>query len=321
MIIAATLFALLLVILLVAHFILNNIAHDLVRPERRVLQDYHKEKLQNPAAFGIQIQHFDALNGQAPTLLVTSNGQPSPKGQLLREQVLEKGISPPSQDSLSHPKATVILLHGRHGRKEDLLSVAERFCAIGFRCIIPDLPAHGDSPINDCHFGSSTFETQLPQKLFQELSTDQAWANEPVHLWGMSMGGSFANHALGQENAPWDSATILCSFDRLDHVTQHKAGKLINYLVSNKVESHGGTRPDQIRPIDHVKKSNLPILFAHSPEDKLIPEAIGKRLFQAYPTSHKTYLSVPNGGHGNILTTPMKIYAEMATFLLKHSKT
>ena len=35
-----------------------------------------------------------------------------------------------------NPRGTIILLHGRGGRTEDLISVVQRFVAANYRCIV-----------------------------------------------------------------------------------------------------------------------------------------------------------------------------------------
>src|SRR5690606_25653511 len=56
------------------------------------------------------------------------------------------GTSPP-------PRGTVFLLHGRGGMKEDMLAIAERFVAGGYRCVVYDARCHGESGGAACTFG------------------------------------------------------------------------------------------------------------------------------------------------------------------------
>ena len=69
---------------------------------------------------------------------------PTPRQRQLRAQLRTRGLALPVYGNVH---GTLILLHARKGRKEDLLPVAERFAAAGFRCLIPDLPAHGESRV------------------------------------------------------------------------------------------------------------------------------------------------------------------------------
>jgi|GEM_PF-3411362 len=52
-------------------------------------------------------------------------------------------LKPPKKTKTDSLLRRMLILHGRSGMKEDYLAVAERYRAIGFRCLIPDLPGHG----------------------------------------------------------------------------------------------------------------------------------------------------------------------------------
>lgn len=119
-------------------------ADQLLHPPRRALQDYHLEFLAHPAAHGVILRRFTCSDG-TPALLCEPDGKAKAgrRGELIREQLAARGVT-------LHPYGemigTLVLVHGRRGRKEDYLLIAERFCAAGFRCVLPDLPAHGDHP-------------------------------------------------------------------------------------------------------------------------------------------------------------------------------
>ncbi len=145
--------------------------------------------------------------------------------------------------------SNLVLLHGRNGRKEDLLPVAERFCAVGFRCVIPDLPAHGESPLKTVRFGNSDFEASLPGTVLEEAKERFHFPDEPAGLWGMSMGGAFAR-AASLPAAPWKALVVVCSFDSLDSVVGQKVAShtsvtalLWNSLIAQVCMARGGVNP------------------------------------------------------------------------------
>lgn len=147
-------------------FVVARASSELVSPARRVLQDYHREWLDQPAAHGLSIERFSALDGRVPCLLVQPDARAglSPRGTKLRDQLTARGIPLPAFGEI---KGTLVMMPGRNGGKEDLLPVAERFCAVGFRCLLPDLPAHGKSPMKICTFGASEFDGLLPGAVLQ----------------------------------------------------------------------------------------------------------------------------------------------------------
>jgi fermentation-respiration switch protein FrsA (DUF1100 family) len=49
----------------------------------------------------------------------------------------------------------------------------------------------------------------------------------------------------------------------------------------------------------------MPVLVAHGDADSLIPLAGGQRLFQAFGSADKQFVTVASGDHDNVLVTPM----------------
>ena len=130
---------------------------QIIAPGSMPLGEYQQQALAEPS---LTIERHITAGGQIPYLTVSPSGKnPGKRGKSMRNQLSVNDIhlSPYGQ---TH--ATMALLHGRRGRKESLLRVAERFTAIGFRCLIPNLPAHGESPVAHVAYGSSAEEAALP---------------------------------------------------------------------------------------------------------------------------------------------------------------
>ena len=161
-----------------------------------------------------------------PCLLIEPNPAtgPAKRARTLQQQLHQKQTLPP----YGQASRMIVLLHGRNGRKEDLIPVAERFVAAGYRCVLPDLPAHGDSPLNTMSFGSSHFESQLPRLIVNDIRQHFNLPNQPTSLWGLSMGGAFALSAAKESPHYWQSLIIVSSFDRLDTLLHDIAYYQIN---------------------------------------------------------------------------------------------
>jgi len=288
----------------------------LASPTRRTIQDYHLDWLDYPNQHGVVILKTMQLGGKVPCLTVTPDGTATlgKRGSAIRQQLEALGFKLHAHGSIT---GTVVLLHGRNGCKEDLLPAAERFCAIGLRCIIPDLPAHGESPILTVQFGASDWERNLPLALLNECASEQNFPTTPCALWGMSMGGSFATHAASA-GGPWQSLIIVSSFDHLETLIQLKThSQLITNLTSYFCQEYDGVPLNQVTPSQWAKSVKIPVLVAHGSEDTLIPEASGKRLFESFASPQKQWIEVPEADHHNVLITAMPLYAEMGSWLLR----
>lgn len=305
-------------------FVVARASSELVSPARRVMQAYHREWLDKPSEHGISIQHFLALDGRVPCLLVEpdTGAGVSPRGAKLRKQLVASGITPPAFGEM---KGTLVMMPGRNGGKEDLLPVAERFCAVGFRCLLPDLPAHGESPMKVCTFGASEFDGLLPSGVLQEASSRFGFSSQPASLWGMSMGGAYVARAASQPGAKWDALVVVCSFDSLNAVLTRKIGSWagpltpsLSLAIRRACALRGGIDPAAVLPVEWAASISAPLLMAHGTRDELIPEAFGKRLFDAYGSAEKRWIPVEGGTHERVLVTDMPLYAAMAEWFLAH---
>lgn len=294
-------------------------------PPRRALQDYHLQRLQHPAAYGLTIRSYGCLQGQVPCLLVEPNGQAgaSERGQKFRKQLASKGVSVPAYGTV---RGMVVLLHGRNMRKEDLLLVAERFVAAGFRCLIPDLPGHGESPLPMMAFGSSDFERSLPRKIVADVRQHFALPAQPTALWGLSMGGAVAVSAASESPKLWDALVVVSSFGALQPVMDRQvpprwkqAARFIYPLLDVAQWMRGQPAVSEMQPRQWAKRVNIPTLVVHGDRDAYIPVAQGRGLYDALASPHKRWVTVAGGGHANVLGTAMPLYAEMGGWLIAHN--
>ena len=300
--------------------LLFNHGRRLASPERRPLQDYHLDYLENSENYGIRIEKLNCLAGKAPTLVVSPDASASlgERGALLRQQLSALG-QPLSR--YGQTRANLVLLHGRNGRKEDMLPIAERFCAAGFRCVIPDLPAHGESPIGVSHFGLCNWERQMPASVLEECAQHYNFSMHPSALWGISMGGSFAT-AAASIGGPWHCLVILSSFDELDNVIiQQCQSHALAAAVSHISQHHGGPDITKVTPRLWAQSITRPVFIAHGTDDELIGLRSGHALFDSFPSADKRWVEVDGGTHNNVLTTPMPLFSMMANWLLEHVPT
>lgn len=280
-------------------------------------------RINQPADYGLSIISHDCLDGKVPCLLVEPDGVAGPgyRGRTLRQQLTERGVDLPAYGRV---QGVVVLLHGRKGRKEDLIPVAERFVAAGYRCIIPDLPGHGDSPLSAMSFGSSAFERQLPAKVLEEMRATFGLPDEPAALWGMSMGGAFAVNAAGESAQDWDAMIVVSSFARLDDVMESLVPErwrpLFPALLA-LLNVERGLRlqptPRSMSPERVAASLQLPTMVVHGDRDNYVSLQQGRNLYSALASQDKKWVTVPNGGHRSVLSTSMPVYAEMSEWLLR----
>ena len=296
---------------------------QIARPTRRPLMDYHREFLSNPAAHGLVIHHFTASDG-TPCLVCTPDlsGNLGDRGTNIRQQLKARGLALKPAGQII---GTLVLVHGRKGRKEDYLPIAERLCAAGFRCVIPDLPAHGDHPGTLATYGVR--EADQPARVLDEASEKFAFHPQPAGLLGMSMGGSVSVHAADLPDAPWKALVVISSFDSFPKVIEGQATRDIGttlgpiWAEGSDLVYHwrSGIRLADIQPAKHATSIRIPTLVAHGTTDRVSVITRGKCLYDSIPVStRKKWIEIPAADHDNALITSYPIYADIAEWMFLH---
>lgn len=298
-------------------------ADQLAHPPRRALQDFHREFLSDPSAHGVVLKTVTCDDG-TPCIVCEpdSKGIMGKRGQLIREQMLKKNIRLAPAGVIV---GNLVLVHGRRGRKEDYLLIAERFCAVGFRCILFDLPAHGDHPGAIACYGVQ--EGHLPAMALNEAAKKFGFDAAPAGIMGLSMGGAVSIRAAAINEVPWRAAVFVSTFDMLDNVVRHQASNLAGSWVGSiwqKItgqifEWETGVQISAGNSIALVPSLKCPVLIAHGSADSVIPIECGRRLYAALPSGlEKCWIEIPDAGHGNVLITDFPIYAEMVEWMLRY---
>lgn len=311
----------LLLVCLIAGGLVFWAGSEIASPPRRKLMDYHHEFLANPKDHGLIIERFTAADG-TPCLVCTPDpaGTQGDRGEKIRQQLADRGVTLPHAGKIA---GTLVLLHGRKGRKEDYLPIAERLCASGFRCIIPDLPAHGEHPVETATYGVR--EAWIPVRVLLEAAAEFSFDPQPAGLLGVSMGGSVAVHAAALPGAPWKSLVVICSFDSFPKVIEAQASRYIGSSLGPLwAEGTGavfqrktGTPLSEIQPHRHAASIGIPTLIAHGTGDTVSSISCGRCLFDSFPASSpKKWVEIPGAGHDNVLITAYPIYADIAEWML-----
>jgi uncharacterized protein len=249
-------------------------------------------------------------------------GELGKRGWLIREQLTQKNVKLPDAGRII---GNVVLVHGRRGRKEDYLLIAERFCAVGFRCILFDLPAHGDSPGETACYGVR--ESHLPAEVLKEAATKFGFSPQPAGIMGISMGGAVSICSTAMPGAPWRAAIFMSTFDTLGHVVSHQAshlageglGSVWGRITGWFYRQETGVEIGEINSIARVPEIKCPVMVAHGTADRVVPVECGRRVYEALPSGiEKRWVEIPGADHDNVLITDFPIYAEMAEWMLRH---
>lgn len=242
------------------------------------------------------------------------------KARRMRERLRESGIV--SLLPWGKTRGTVVMLHGRGGRKEDAFPVAERFVAAGFRCLCYDARAHGQSGGVYTTYGA--LETADLSAVIDAAEIRFGTQLFPYAVFGISQGAAVSLQALPVESRI-RSAVVVSPFAELDRMVSFSAHKFGGQWVPNALpwavlKAGGlwaGFDPFEISPLQSAARVTVPVMVVHGGKDKVIPIEQGRRIYQSLKqaSSERRWREVPDGYHFNVLAVGGDdLYQEMIEF-------
>ena len=198
-------------------------------------------------------------------------------------------------------KAVAVLLHGLRGDRRQMLSRAEWLHQAGYACVLPDLPAHGESDGDAITFGHD--EAMAVREII-------AYAREkhpelPVAVIGYSLGGAAAVLAFRDDPPQIDAVVIEAVFptleDAIDNRMQSNFGGLAAFVgtpLKWQLRPRLGFGVDAIRPADVIDRVGCPVLVISGEDDPYTSAANTRTLFEAAVDPKSLWL-IPGLGHGD----------------------
>ena len=311
---------LLLFLVFMATVLFNQ--QQIMHPKRRTLQAYHYKWLEHPEQHSMKIIKIE----KHPEILIVkfnANVLRSKRAKKIETELLSKGYS---LEELKD-NGIMMLFHGKNGRKEDLLPVAERYVTAGFTCILVDLPAHGENLSEKLRYGQG-LDASLYEEVLTVVQNKVEVKNQPLYFWGMSLGGAYAISSSQHDKRVFQepkAVILVATFDKLSHVLKEKSvkifgdylGKVLYKILSFSLQTFYNFDPEKADSASTAQTIDLPVFMLHGKKDELIGYQHGKRLFQSFHTKKKEFHLDEQGNHHNILVTNYPFYLESIDFLLK----
>lgn len=222
--------------------------------------------------------------------------------------------------SKAHCDKWVILVHGYMGKSADLRLEAKHFYELGFQVLLIDLQGHGNSEGDVIGFGylDSKDLTLWVQYLNEHQSAKH------MLLYGVSMGAATVMMCSDQSLPNVEGIIEDCGFTNLHAQLKHIVGSMIPKLPPDLfiiclrmvLKTKAGYRINDVNPIQHVAKANVPMMFLHGDRDTFIPSTMMDELSHAYP-NEAFVTHIKGGRHANSSKLATKVYWEAITLFLK----
>lgn len=199
-----------------------------------------------------------------------------------------------------------LYLFGAHGYrsygKKEFCGVAQYYISKGINVFIPDHVASGESEGTYCTFGYNEVRDCMKWLSYMK---DNFGKDIRIILHGVSMGCATVTMMSGREDLPENVVGVVadCGFTTAKALFRYKLGdlgvppeKLINAVDAVHTRKMGFSF-DDLKPVESVKNSKVPMLFIHGAEDKLVPCSMVKELYEACGSEYKDLLVVEDADH------------------------
>ena len=217
-----------------------------------------------------------------------------------------------------------ILVHGYGRDRRFAFDYAEEYLNHGYKVLIPDLRAAGES--EGIFITMGIFESQ---DIF--LWTEKILERDPeakIIFHGVSMGAATVLMAAALEPKNLVAVVEDCGYTSAYEMFTVQLEKIFNWpefpvmpIVDIVSKIKIGAKISDAAPIDYVSKINVPTLFIHGDADKLVPYEMMKKLFDASTAPVKESWTVEGAGHAEAKTQdPKKYFDRVFKFIDNYTK-
>ncbi|NML35996.1 alpha/beta hydrolase [Chitinophaga sp. G-6-1-13] len=199
---------------------------------------------------------------------------------------------------VTQAKGTVILFHGYGGNKGSHLPEAYWFRQLGYNTFLIDFRGHGNSDGTACSIGYKEAEDV-------KLAWDyvRSRSNQPVSLWGMSMGAAAIMKAVPEYHLTPQKIILESPFATLlDAVkSRMRAVHLPATPLSHMLTFWGGLELGfwgfGHNPEDYARHIQVPVLYCWGQQDIRVTPDETRRVFGQLATQQKQLHIFKDAGH------------------------
>jgi hypothetical protein len=198
----------------------------------------------------------------------------------------------------ARPPNTVLFLHGNAGNISHRRDSIAIFADLGLDVFIIDYRGYGQSEGSPSEHG-----------LYADAAAAWRWLTEThglqpqqIALFGRSLGGAVATQLAAQTRPA--ALIVESSFDRLQSLAE------VHYPLLARVIPLRYRFP----AVEQIATVPCPVLVLHSPDDRIVPSALGRRLYEAAPEP-KLFVELRGGHNDGFLQSQPAYQASLAAFL------
>lgn len=232
-------------------------------------------------------------------------------GLRLRAELIQK----------ENARGTLIMFHGWYGSSVTDFGFAVReYYEMGLNLVLVHQRAQGKSEGRYMTFG---IRERRDVHAWVQWHAERFGSDAPILLAGLSMGATTVLMACGEPFCANVRGVIAdCGFtaphDIITSVVRsmHLPAKLLVPLIGIQTRLFAGFGLREYSTVEAMKKTTLPVFFAHGEADTFVPCEMSKQAYAACASKDKTLLLVPGAKHGKSFPrAPEKYRAYLTSFI------
>lgn len=185
-----------------------------------------------------------------------------------------------------NPKGVILYFHGNAGELQRWGALTQFFVPLGYSVIVMDYRNYGKStgPMSE-------------KALFEDAETWYAFAKAqypqtPITLYGRSLGSTFAAY-LGSTSEAKNVILETPFYSIADEAKSRFPFLPVFSLIKYPFATH-----------DFINDVKVPITIFHGTEDQVVAYKHGQKLFDHIEQNKKFFVTIPKGGHNNLIQFP-----------------
>jgi len=182
-----------------------------------------------------------------------------------------------------NPKGVILYFHGNAGQLQRWGEITEFFVKLGYSVIVMDYRQYGKST------GSLSQEALYDDAQKWYAFAKAEYPTTPITAYGRSLGTTFATSVAANNEVK--NVVLETPFYSIANEAKSRFPILpINALIKYEFPNY-----------KYINDIKAPITFFHGTEDEVVAYEHGIRLFEYMKSEEKTFITVPGGGHNNLI--------------------
>ena len=222
-------------------------------------------------------------------------------------------------ESGNEGRGAVLLLHGVHGNRLQMLPRAQWLAGLGYSVLLIDLPGHGESEGGRISFGLHEADGVRAALAFLRAQLP----GERIGVIGVSLGA--ASTVLAHAEPPPDAVVLESMYPTIEEAVADrlemrlgKPGRWLAPLLLVQLPLRLGVSTDQLRPVDAMATLQAPVLVIAGAQDVHTKLDESRRIFAA-AVEPKEFWVVEGAAHVDLRDFDPKAYdAVVQRFLARH---